>query len=322
MTLLMLRFDMRRPEIATVPREAMYASALEMCSWADERGFASVALSEHHGVEDGYLPTPLVLATAILSRTKTITVSVSALLAVLYEPVRLAEEIAVLDNVAPGRLVTIAGLGYRDVEYAMFGVERKRRGAILDEHIQVLLDAWTGEPFSYRGATVRVTPTPATKPHPLLFVGGTSEVAAKRAARFGLPFFPDKHEPALEALYHEECARNGTSGFVVMPNNPCYVHIAEDPEKAWAQVGPHMLHDAQSYASWQPPGQVSSVLERATTLDELKKSNVYRVLTPDDTVALAKESGALMFHPLVGGLDPAIGWESLQLFEDKVRPRL
>lgn len=322
MTLLMLRFDMRQPELSPVTRDAAYAHALDMCTWADERGFGSVALSEHHGVDDGYLPAPLMLAAGILARTRTLSVSISALLAVLYEPVRLAEEVAVLDNMAPGRLILVTGLGYRDDEYAMFGIDTKRRGKVLDENIQVLLSAWTGEPFEFRGATIRVTPTPATSPHPTVFVGGTSEVAARRAARLGLPFFPDKHLPELEAYYHAECERQGTSGFVFMPQNPCYVHIAEDPEKAWAQVGPHMLHDATSYASWQPPGQVSAVLERASTLEELKKSKVYRVLTPDEAVALAKSSGTLMFHPLVGGLDPDLGWESLRLFDEKVRPHL
>ena len=107
-----------------------------------------------------------------------------------------------------------------------------------------------------------------------------------------------------------------------MPHEPCYVHVAEDPEKAWDLIGPHVLHDATSYASWQPPGQVSAVLERASSIEELKKSRVYRVLTPDEAVDLATSSGALMFHPLVGGLSPDLGWESLQLFADQVLPRL
>ena len=322
MTLLMLRFDMRLPEIAPASRQAAYAAALDMCSWADERDFGVVALSEHHGLDDGYLPAPLILAAGILSRTKRLAVSVSALLATLYEPVRLAEELAVLDNMAPGRISLVAGLGYRDDEYAMFGVERKRRGAILEENLQVLLDAWSGEEFTYRGATMRVTPRPATQPHPLIFVGGGSEVAAKRAARLGLPFFPMVHDRALQATYEKECLRLGTEGFMLMPDNPCYVHVAEDPDKAWEQVGPHMLYDAQTYSSWQPPGQHSAVHTDAASIDELRASGVYRVLTPDEAVELAESSGTLMFHPLVGGLDPELGWESLRLFEAEVAPRL
>jgi alkanesulfonate monooxygenase SsuD/methylene tetrahydromethanopterin reductase-like flavin-dependent oxidoreductase (luciferase family) len=322
MTMLMLRFDMRLPSIAPAPRESAYAAALDMASWADENGFASIVLSEHHGVDDGYLPTPLILAAAILGRTKKVSVSVSALLATLYDPIRLAEELAVIDAMAPGRINLVAGLGYRDDEYAMFGVDKSKRGALLEENLRVLLDAWTGEPFDYRGTRMRVTPAPVTKPHPLVFVGGGGEVAAKRAARLGLPFFPMVHNPALKDAYEAECARLGSKPFMLMPDSPCYVHVAKDVEAGWESVGPHMLYDASTYSSWQPPGQHSAVHVNATTIEGLRESGVYRVLTPDEAVGLAKETGTLMFHPMVGGLDPAMGWESLRLFETEVKPRL
>jgi alkanesulfonate monooxygenase SsuD/methylene tetrahydromethanopterin reductase-like flavin-dependent oxidoreductase (luciferase family) len=322
MTLLLLRFDMRLPSIAPASREQAYAAALDMSVWADEHGFATVVLSEHHGVDDGYLPAPLILAAGILARTKRVSVSISALLATLYDPIRLAEDLAVLDAMAPGRVSLIAGLGYRDDEYAMFGVEKKRRGAVLEENLRVLLDAWSGEPFDHRGTTMQVTPTPVTQPHPLVFVGGGGEAAAKRAARLGLPFFPMVHDPSLKETYEAECARLGTSPFMLMPESPCYVHVSDDVESGWAAVGPHMLYDAATYSSWQPPGQHSAVHVDAHTVEDLRASGIYRVLTPDDTVALAKESGTLMFHPLVGGLDPAVGWESLRLFETEVASRL
>jgi alkanesulfonate monooxygenase SsuD/methylene tetrahydromethanopterin reductase-like flavin-dependent oxidoreductase (luciferase family) len=325
MPMLLLRLDMRRPDFAPVPREQMYAAALDMATWADDNGFLSAVLSEHHGVDDGYLPSPLILGAAILGRTKRLMVNVSALLAPLYNPLRLAEDIAVLDNIGPGRVALIAGLGYRDHEYAMFGVEKKRRGAVLDEAIETLLKAWTGEPFDYRGTTVRVTPRPVSQPHPMLFVGGSSEAGARRAGRFGLPFQPAYGDPALEAAYNDELAKHGKQGFILMPESICYIHVAEDPDAAWEQVGPHMLYDAQTYASWQQPGQQSAVKDEASSVDELRKGDVYRVMTPDETVAFAEELGpmrALILHPMVGGLDPAVGWQSLKLFQDKVLPRL
>jgi alkanesulfonate monooxygenase SsuD/methylene tetrahydromethanopterin reductase-like flavin-dependent oxidoreductase (luciferase family) len=219
----------------------------------------------------------------------------------------------------------IAGLGYRDSEYEMFGVEKKRRGAVLDEKIETLLKAWTGEPFDYHGTTVRVTPKPVTQPHPMLFVGGSSEAGARRAGRFGLPFQPAYGDPALETAYNDELAKNGKQGFIVMPDSISYVHVAEDVDAAWEQVGPHMLYDAQSYHSWQQPGQRSAVHDTAETVDELRKGGIYRILTPDETVAYAEELGpmrALILHPMVGGLDPALGWKSLKLFEEKVLPHL
>ncbi|MFE3484229.1 LLM class flavin-dependent oxidoreductase, partial [Streptomyces anulatus] len=82
---------------------------------------------------------------------------------------------------------------------------------------ETLLRAWTGEPFTYRGRTVTVSPRPYTRPHPLLLVGGSSRAAARRAARLGLPLFPSAHLPELEAYYHEQRAEHGTEGFCMMP---------------------------------------------------------------------------------------------------------
>jgi alkanesulfonate monooxygenase SsuD/methylene tetrahydromethanopterin reductase-like flavin-dependent oxidoreductase (luciferase family) len=81
----------------------------------------------------------------------------------------------------------IAGLGYRPYEYAAHGKSWADRGKLMDEVLEVMLKAWAGEPFEYRGTIVRVTPTPYTKPHPMLFVGGASKPAARRAAQLGLP---------------------------------------------------------------------------------------------------------------------------------------
>jgi hypothetical protein len=100
------------------------------------------------------------------------------------------------------------------------------------------------------------------------------------------------------------------------------VHVTEDPERAWAQIGPHALFDAQTYAAWQTDGQRSQVHVDAQTVDDVRTSGVYAVVTPDECVALANEMGSLVFHPLMGGMDPDLGWESLELFEKKVLPRL
>ena len=103
------------------------------------------------------------------------------------------------------------------------------------------------------------------------------------------------------------------------------MHVAEDPEAAWAKIGPHALHEANVYESWQTPDQRSQVDVRATTVDEVRKSGVYKVVTPDECVELANELGdfgTLLFHPLMGGIPPELAWESLELFEAKVLPRL
>lgn len=319
---LTMRFDLRVPDISPATHAEQYAACLDMSAWADEHKFTSVVLSEHHGVDDGYISAPLAMAGAILGRTRTTMVNVSALLIPLHDPVRLAEEIAVLDLAGAGRLTLVAGLGYREEEFEMAGVDRKRRGKLLEEYIDVMRRAWTGEPFEWQGRTIRVTPRPSTDPHPMILIGGSTEIAAKRAARLRLPFMPAIGDSALADLYRDECARVGyTTGWVLLPKGPGFVHVTEDPEKAWARLAPHALYDARTYHSWQSPGQRSQVEVAADTLDELKASGVYRVVTPDDCVALAEECGSLVFHPLMGGMSADLGWESLELFAAKVLPR-
>jgi len=321
-----IRFDMRAPAFSPASRRELFDAALEMAAFADERGFQVATLSEHHGVEDGYLPSPLVLAGVLAGRTRRIALNVSALLVPLYDPVRLAEDLAILDWASRGRLAVVAGLGYRPEEYAAAGRDFARRGKLLDECLDVLLRAWSGEAFAYRGATVRVTPPPFTKPRPALFVGGSTPAAAKRAARFGLPFAPPLHDPELAALYQAECKRLGVQGgFVLSPGEPATTFVARDPDRAWKELGPYLLHDATSYAGWQRPEQRSYQHSRATSVEALRAEGKYRVLTPDACVELAKAQGPLatfVHAPLCGGAPPALGFESLRLYADEVLPRI
>jgi alkanesulfonate monooxygenase SsuD/methylene tetrahydromethanopterin reductase-like flavin-dependent oxidoreductase (luciferase family) len=326
MTVLTLRYDLRRPPFGAASTAELYAACLDQCAWADERGFTTVVVSEHHGVDDGYLPSPLVLAGAVAGRTRRIGITVSALLVPLHDPLRLAEDMAVLDLASQGRVSYVAGLGYREGEFEMFGVDRSRRGRLLEEHVAVLRQAWTGEPFPHRGVTVRVTPVPMTRPHPLLLIGGSTDKAARRAARLRLPFMPAIGDPALQAVYEEECRAVGyDGGFTILPSGPGFVHVTDDPERDWARIAPHARHEATTYASWQPQGQRSSVTVAGAgegDVDSLRRSGVYAVVTPDECVELARSLGHLVFHPLMGGLAPELGWQSLELFDAKVRPRL
>jgi alkanesulfonate monooxygenase SsuD/methylene tetrahydromethanopterin reductase-like flavin-dependent oxidoreductase (luciferase family) len=326
MAISVLRFDQRAPAFSPATARDLYAAALDMAGFADAQGFQVVSLSEHHGVEDGYLPSPLALAGALIGRTRRITVSFAALLLPLYDPVKLAEDLAVLDLASGGRILVTAGIGYRPEEYEALGRDWSRRGKLLDEALEVLLRAWTGEPFHYQGRRVRVTPPPHTKPHPPLFVGGSTPAAARRAARFGLPFAPPLHDPALAALYQSECERRGVKGgFVLSPGEPATTFVAKDPERAWAELGRYMLHDAVSYAAWQRPDQRSYQHSRATSVEGLRAEGKYRVLTPDQCIEIAEREGpfcTFVHAPLCGGTPPALGWESLRLYASEVLPRL
>jgi alkanesulfonate monooxygenase SsuD/methylene tetrahydromethanopterin reductase-like flavin-dependent oxidoreductase (luciferase family) len=122
-----MRFDMRTPA-SGAPTPALYGAALEMCAWAETRGAIMAVLSEHHATADGHLPSPLILGSSIAARTKVLNILVVAAVLPLYHPVRLAEDMAVLDNLSKGRVTYVFGIGHRPKEYEHMGVDARRRG--------------------------------------------------------------------------------------------------------------------------------------------------------------------------------------------------
>src|SRR5579862_1683159 len=325
MPYLCMRHDFRAPAFGPASTSEIYAAAIDQYEWADRNGFDLLVLSEHHGVDDGWLPAPLTMAGVVLGRTKRARVMVSAAILPLHDPVRVAEQIAVLDNSAPGRLWIVVGAGYRIEEFEMAGLEHAARGRLLEEYVGVLLQAWQGEPFDWRGRTVVVTPKPATQPHPMLLIGGGVPAAARRAARLRLPMLPMNTDQSVRDAYFEEAKRVGYEGFLITPTGPTFVHVAEDPERAWAQIGKYVLYEAQTYASYQTPGQHSTPSVHATSVDDLKASPQYVVGTPEQVCArlegLPADAGVTL-SPLAGGLPPDLAWESLELFATRVLPHL
>ena len=320
-----LRLDMRAPGTSPERRAALYAAALDMAAYVDERGFDAVSLSEHHGVDDGFLSSPIALAGCILGRTRRIPVGVVALLLPLYDPVKLAEDMAVLDLASGGRFRITAGIGYRREEYALMGKSWATRGRLMDAGLEVLVRSWSGEPFEHEGRTIRLSPAPLS-PAPPVFVGGVSKPGARRAARFGLPFQPANNDAEIHREYLAECERLGVERPVLLPpGSGETILVSEDPDRTWAEVGEHILHDARVYASWQPESQRSAVRSYANSVAELRAEGRYRVLTPEECLARARERGPLcdfVLFPLCGGTPPELAWPSVELYCNKVLPFL
>jgi alkanesulfonate monooxygenase SsuD/methylene tetrahydromethanopterin reductase-like flavin-dependent oxidoreductase (luciferase family) len=321
----MLRFDMRAPSASPASIQDLYDAAIEMSVWADGHNALSIVLSEHHSSSDGYLPSPLILASAIAARTTRVPITIAALLVPLHDPVRLAEDMAVLDIVSHGRVAYVAGLGYRPEEYAMFGRSLTTRGQRMDECLTVLQRAWAGERFDYEGRTVEATPQPITPGGPMLMYGGASHAAARRAARFGLGFFAQAADPSLETTYREQCQQSGTTpGMCLIPDaaSATTMYVAHDVDRAWEQLGPFMLHDALMYAQWLGDSAAASK-STALTIDALRdEGGAYRVLTPSQAVEYIGRHGALALHPLCGGCPPELAWETLELVASEVLPAL
>src|SRR5689334_6987983 len=166
-----MRFDLRRAPFATVSEADQYAECLAMARWGDDHGIAALTISEHHGVD--FISAPTALAGLLLGATARARVIVNALLVPLHDPIRLAEDIATLDVTSGGRFSFVAGLAYRHEEFEMADVDRTKRGALVEEYVQVMRQAWSGEPFEWRGRMITVTPRPTSAPDQLMFLGGS-----------------------------------------------------------------------------------------------------------------------------------------------------
>jgi alkanesulfonate monooxygenase SsuD/methylene tetrahydromethanopterin reductase-like flavin-dependent oxidoreductase (luciferase family) len=321
-----MRFDLRSPGLDPERTAALYETAVEMCEWAETRGCVQVIVSEHHGSADGYLPSPLLLASAIAARTRTLPIQVAALIVPLHEPVRLAEDMAVLDVMSRGRVSYVTAVGYVPSEYEMLGQDFKGRGRRMESSLRVLQQAWTGEAFEHEGRRIRVTPTPFTPGGPVLFMGGNSRVAARRAARFGMGLLAQGGDPTVEPAYLEACAEYGrTPGACIVPpeGSVMSAFVARDPDAAWRSLGPHLLHDARAYAAWMGDDNAASTKSTAQDVEALRRENgSYRIFSVDEAIAYVKEFGPLMTQPLCGGVPPDLAWESLRLIVEEVLPGL
>jgi len=328
MAMTIVRFNCVQETLDPREMSGRYRAFVEMAAFAEERGFTQVHLEEHHGAENGWSPAPLLMAGMVFARTKTIAVDIGALLVPQHDPIRLAEDIAVLDLVSGGgRLSITTGLGYRPSEYHLLSREWKRRGRLLDEALEVMLSAWTGEPFEYKGETVQVSPVPISEPHPMILVGGGSPAAAKRAARFGLPFMPDGHFLDLQQLYESELEKHGKTGFCLMPPARSeMLFVTEDPDRTWTELGRYFMNEAGTYSAWRKAGGVgeSAVTSSATTVDELRAEGIYRAVTPDELVDELLDSPLpiAVLHPMVGGMPVDEAWTCMELYANDVLPRV
>ncbi|WP_019925325.1 LLM class flavin-dependent oxidoreductase [Nocardia sp. BMG111209] len=310
-----LRFDMRAPEFGAPPA-ALYGAAVDMCAWAESRGAALAVLSEHHGAADGHLPAPLLLASAIAARTRRLPILLAAVVLPLRDPVLLAEEINVLDLLSGGRVSYAFGIGHRAEEYEQFGVDLRTRGRRADDHLALLLDLLDGRPHVRDGRRIHVTPHGKTASGPTVMIAGGSRAAARRAARHGLGFVSQSPSAELAAYYRAECVAHGRApGFVqtARPEAPTAVFVADDVERAWADLGPHLLHDATTAAAYRPGDEAVASISRAATVDELRDPpGPYRVLTLDAAAAAIRAGGPLPLLPLCGGLPPEVAWTYLE----------
>src|ERR1700687_3618923 len=155
---------------------------------AEASGFDSCFFGEHHQDRDGFLPSPLIVATAVAAHTRRLNVGTSVILLPLHHPVRVAEDVITLDLVSKGRVILGVGIGYQPADFRAFSVPLEARAGRFEESIEILRRCWAGERFSFHGKhytleDVQIRPRPYQKSGPPLWLGASVEGAARRAGR-------------------------------------------------------------------------------------------------------------------------------------------
>jgi alkanesulfonate monooxygenase SsuD/methylene tetrahydromethanopterin reductase-like flavin-dependent oxidoreductase (luciferase family) len=280
-----LWYDFRNPPQWAQDFEAFYAQRLQQIAAAEDLGFDSVWLTEHHFCEDGYTPSPLVIAAAIGAQTRRLHIGTNLMLLPLHDPVRVAEDAATLSLMTRGRFDLGVGIGYRQLEFEQFGRKLSHRPSLIEEGIEILRRSWSGEPVAFQGkrftvGDLRVTPVPGTAPRILL--GGMAPPAVERAARIADGFLStgglglDIYCEALEAQ-----GRSLAEGRVVLG---CWAIIAEDPEAEAARIGEHILYQANEYIRWGafgPPGETPLFADAASAVE----NGLYQLWDADTAIA-------------------------------------
>ncbi|WP_404480271.1 LLM class flavin-dependent oxidoreductase [Novosphingobium sp. BL-52-GroH] len=288
-------YDFRNPAPWHRPGEALYAETLDVIAETEALGFAGAWVPEHHLAEDGYMPSPLVTLAAVAARTKRMKLGTGIALGPLYEPLRFAEDCAVLDILSAGRMQLGLAIGYRAREYAAHGLDFTRRGARFDEFLHLVRRLWDGEKVDFAGkfftlAGAQVRPLSSRGQIPL-YIGGFAPKAMERVARYGDGYFGNAEIWPLYRRTLEEQGKDPATARMWLQG--LMLVVAHDKAAAMEELAPHFHHVNNSYGAWMGEdvveGKGAIGLEDAALkpmdLDAFKASGILQILTPDEAIA-------------------------------------
>jgi alkanesulfonate monooxygenase SsuD/methylene tetrahydromethanopterin reductase-like flavin-dependent oxidoreductase (luciferase family) len=281
-------WDFRNPAQWRRPWAEFYAETLDLIAWTETIGVAGAWIPEHHLADDGYIPTPNLILAAIAARTAKLRIGSAVALAPLYDPVRFAEECAVLDILSGGRLEMALAIGYRRREYEALGAPFGKRGKRFDEFLEIATRLLAGEMVDFTGEHYRVKAAKLAPPAPRrtpLYIGGFADKALDRAIRFGDGYFGDPHSSTK--LNAAMIARGLDPATLPVRIPDLYCAVADDPEAALDELAPYYHHVATSYGAWALEDQalgLDTPNSEPMSLDAFKTSGMLRIVTPDEMV--------------------------------------
>ncbi len=327
------QLDFRNPPGSALSFRDLYRESLAQAQAAEQLGFDSIWLTEHHFTDDGYLPALMPAAAAVAARTTRVGIGTYVLLAPFYHPLKLAEDAAFVDVISGGRLRLGIGLGYRAEEFEGFGVPRAQRLGRTLETIEILKLAWRGERFSFDGRyfkfrDVRVLPRPVTEPHPELLWGAGARKAIARAAELDLSFacVGGRREVVIDLEALKAAGKDPARYSIV---NSRVVYVADSEEQAWRDTRDALMYQAELYGLWLSAAagttDQSKVLIRPDP-DRLRSTSVLgtasEVAAKLEQVLASTPITELIVVMQLPGLDPAKARRSLDRFGAEVLSRL
>jgi probable F420-dependent oxidoreductase len=302
---------------------------------AEASGFDSCFFGEHHQDADGFLPSPLIVATAVAARTQRLRVGTSVILLPLHHPVRIAEDVITLDLVSKGRVVLGVGIGYQPADFRAFGVPMEDRAARFEESLEILRHCWTGERFTFRGGhftleDVQVRPRPFQPSGPPLWIGASVPAAARRAGRLadgfvGTPSTGLDNATRLAAIYTHAAREAGRPPEVVQMRD---AWVASTRAEADAVYGPHVMAAYRYYWEHRLAEFQNMPADTPFTLENLAPDRL--ILGDPETCVREfqrwqKATGASTFllrlrHAHSGGPPHAQIMTAIKLFGERVIP--
>ena len=255
-----LYFDLRNPPPWRQDWSRLYGFTLEVCEEAERLGVHSVWLTEHHQFEDGYLPQPLTLASAIAVRTKRVRIGTAVLIAPLRAPRHIAEEVAVIDILSGGRVDVGLGAGYRIPEFQKFGADLSSRFASTDNCVRTIRSLWkSGE----------ILPPPV-QPEVPIWLGYQGPAGARRAGLMGEGLLSSDRN--LFEPYSRGLVEGGHDIAKARMTGSAQAWVTEDPEGDWPVVSKHLAYQMNSYNRYMVEGTDRPV-PRPVDTERLRRSN-------------------------------------------------
>jgi probable F420-dependent oxidoreductase len=318
--------------------ESVYRETIRQAQEAESLGYRTFSVAEHHFLPDGWVPAPFVMLGALAAVTERTNLVTNISILPLHDPIKVAERAAVLDLLSGGTFRLGVAIGWRDKEFAAFGVDKSERVGRVEEGIELVRRLLTersvthdGDFYSVEDLTVMPRPVQDSVP---IWYGGQSRAAIERSAALADAWSISPIETVGKLsrgidIYRDELEANGRSLADVHVPLRREAYVAEDDETAWEEVGPSLLYEYEDvYGDYEDIDHSFETTDRESAMEELREHAEDRFIigSPETAIreleryrdAVGVEEVLLRMH--FPGLDTDRSAKSMRLVAKEVMP--